>query len=163
MSARSFVDVVQEMAAEGETFEDVVSNLKLLGLSQKDAERLFSIVETKSIPQVEDALREMVKLKLEAVDKAWQVKRIRRASSKARRRSDKVKEIKYGISALLRDEASEKIPVFRQRVDNYLKAMEQGKKEQKKILAFLLQLENQGLLRRHNSNLRKAIDFFKEG
>jgi hypothetical protein len=158
----SFAGIVREMVSEGEDFGEVIGNLQLLGLSKGDAEKLFAIVETKSTPEVEKALHEMVRLKFETVKEAWQLKKSRRAKSGIRRRVEGIKDTKFAISALLREEAPEKIPVFRERVNHYLEALRSKEQARKNVLGFLLQLEKENLLRRHKSALRKAIGFFRE-
>ncbi|MAG22315.1 MAG: hypothetical protein CL943_03355 [Candidatus Diapherotrites archaeon] len=66
-NARNFVDIVKEMVSEGESFNEVISNLQMLGLSRRDAEKLLGIVETKSSDKVEEAIQKMVKIKAETV------------------------------------------------------------------------------------------------
>ena len=158
----SFADVLKEMVNAGYGLNDVVSTLKDLGLSEREAKMLVELNVEKQLPLTSGKIESMVRKKIESNVQALRLKLMRHVQSRKRRQKAGLEMLYDALTKVLDSEIPERAGVFEKRYYNYLLLSNQAEIERKELVAFLLELKDLKLSRKARARISTAIDFLQD-
>ncbi|HIH21350.1 MAG: hypothetical protein J4478_01655 [Candidatus Diapherotrites archaeon] len=158
----SFADVLKEMVNAGYGLNDVVSTLKDLGLSEREAKMLVELNVEKQLPLTSGKIESMVRKKIESNVQALRLKLKRHVQSRKRRQKAGLEMVYDALTKVLDSEIPERAGVFEKRYYNYLLLSNQAEIERKELVAFLLELKDLKLSRKARARISTAIDFLQD-
>ena len=158
----SFADVLKEMVNAGYGLNDVVSTLKDLGLSEREAKMLVELNVEKQLPLTSGKIESMVRKKIESNVQALRLKLKRHVQIRKRRQKAGLEMVYDALTKVLDSEIPERAGVFEKRYYNYLLLSNQAEIERKELVAFLLELKDLKLSRKARARISTAIDFLQD-
>ncbi len=161
MSEKSFVDIALEMLESGCSKEEVLQNLKTVGLNAIDSQKLVDVLFEKAVSKFGERLSALVEKKIISLKDARKIEQKRWIKSRKKRLQDDIWQARESVQKVLRDIAPGQIGVFNAGLNEFERSLGELERSKREMRAFLAELEKKKLKGSQRRIIKSAKELFK--